>query len=198
MPKVSLLTHEQKLDIATMHQEGWRPLAILKQLKTSDTRVTFRAVRYFIAKFESGKFHIPTELETPTHRFKKITQENLDDVAKNLDETPFQSAQDVRRSLSTAGVEVSTSTTKRIIKAAGYTAAQPRYCHMVRAANQIKRFDFCQELALQQEDFQDCIFSDESSIQLHDNKTICYRTTDGIAPTSCRPKHPLKIHVWGL
>ncbi|CAC5386171.1 unnamed protein product [Mytilus coruscus] len=39
--------------------------------------------------------------------------------------------------------------------------------------------------------------ADETTLQLHDNKTGAYRRKESAAPTNCRPKHPLKVHVWG-
>ncbi|CAC5426752.1 unnamed protein product [Mytilus coruscus] len=47
------------------------------------------------------------------------------------------------------------------------------------------------------ERFEDVIFSDETTLQLHDNKTGAYRRKESAAPTNCRPKHTLKVHVWG-
>ena len=47
------------------------------------------------------------------------------------------------------------------------------------------------------EQFEDVVFTDESSIQLHYNKPVAYRQKDAMPPNQCRPKHPLKIHLWG-
>jgi hypothetical protein len=32
---------------------------------------------------------------------------------------------------------------------------------------------------------------------MHDNKTVAYRQKDAVAPNHCRPKHALKVHLWG-
>jgi hypothetical protein len=46
------------------------------------------------------------------------------------------------------------------------------------------------------ETFDDIIFSDESSIQLHQNKTVMYRLKRSLPAGLPKPKHPLKVHVW--
>ena len=40
---------------------------------------------------------------------------------------------------------------------------------MVRDANKLKRIDFCECLITEKDTFEDVIFSDEYSIQLHQN-----------------------------
>lgn len=47
------------------------------------------------------------------------------------------------------------------------------------------------------EQFEDVVFTDESFIELHYNKPVAYRQKDAIPPNQCRPKHPLKVHLWG-
>jgi hypothetical protein len=46
--------------------------------------------------------------------------------------------------------------------------------------------------------FFDIIFSDESSIQLHQNKTVMYRLKGSLPAALPKPKHPFKVHVWGM
>lgn len=43
------------------------------------------------------------------------------------------------------------------------------------------------------ENFADIIFTDECTVQLHDNKVVIYPLKDEVAP----PKHPVKLQVWG-
>ena len=67
---------------------------------------------------------------------------------------------------------------------------------MVREVTKVKRADFCASLIEIDDSFYDVIFSDESSIQLHNNKTTSYRPFDSQNPSMPKPKHPLKVHVW--
>ncbi|PJE77935.1 hypothetical protein CI610_03133 [invertebrate metagenome] len=59
-------------------------------------------------------------------------------------------------------------TMRKIINAAGWTAAKPKYCH--QDTNKVKRRNFCDELIMTNEQFNGVIFTDESTIQLHDIK----------------------------
>ena len=75
-----------------------------------------------------------------------------------------------------------------------FNHSRPRYGQMVRDANKLKWVDFCERLIAKNDRFDDVIFSDECSIQLHQNKLCSYRPKDFCAVVL--PKHPLKIHVW--
>ena len=68
---------------------------------------------------------------------------------------------------------------------------------MIRDVNKEKRIEFCSTLISTKEDFADIIFTDESTIQLHDNKVVVYRLKDSSAQPIPKPKHSLMIHVWG-
>jgi hypothetical protein len=66
---------------------------------------------------------------------------------------------------------------------------------MIRDINKEKRVTFCKQLVADSENFADIIFTDECTVQLHDNKIVIYRLKDEVALP--KPKHPLKLHVWG-
>lgn len=71
------------------------------------------------------------------------------------------------------GASLSLSTTKWAIAASGFThSKRPRYGQMVRDANKAKRVSFCERLIRDNDTFDDVIFSDECSVQLHQNK-VC-------------------------
>ena len=78
----------------------------------------------------------------------------------------------------------------------GFNHSRSRYGQMVRDANKLKRVDFCERLIAKNDKFDDVIFSDECSIQLHQNKLCSYRPKDSSAAVLPKPKNPLKIHVW--
>ena len=47
------------------------------------------------------------------------------------------------------------------------------------------------------EQFDDAIFTDESSVMLETHRKKCYRRRDTPRKLKPRPKHPVKVHVWG-
>ncbi|VDI59762.1 Hypothetical predicted protein [Mytilus galloprovincialis] len=67
---------------------------------------------------------------------------------------------------------------------------------MVRDVNKVKRVAFAKENIANNDNFDNIIFTDECSVQLHDNKIVIYRERDSVAPVLPKPKHPLKVHVW--
>jgi transposase len=78
-----------------------------------------------------------------------------------------------------------------------YTASSPRYCQMIRGPNKEKRVHFCNQLVTSNDNFADVIFTDECTVQLHDNKVVVYCLIDEAAPPIPKPKHAFRVHVWG-
>ncbi|CAC5410188.1 unnamed protein product [Mytilus coruscus] len=66
---------------------------------------------------------------------------------------------------------------------------------MVRDANKVKRVAFDKENIANNENFDNNIFSDEFSVQLHDNKIVIYRVRDSVAQVLPKSNHPLKVNV---
>ena len=159
--------------------------------------VTWAAVKNVISQYEIGNFRAVKETRDKELSFKKVTNNDLSIIRETLEKDYTTSARGVMRILESHGTVISLTTVKKPISAAGYCASQPRYCQMIRDRIKEKRVEFCEELVSANDTFEDVIFSDECSIQLHDNKTVAYRKKDRCAPMKCKPKHPLKIHLWG-
>lgn len=128
--------------------------------------------------------------------FKSIIDYDVKFVKKALSEKPTQTSTDIRRLLAEKGTHVSSSTVHKVIEAAGFTATSPRYGQMVRDVNKVKRVAFAKENIANNDNFDNIIFTDECSVQLHDNKIVIYRERDSVAPVLPKPKHILKVHVW--
>ncbi|KAH3832840.1 hypothetical protein DPMN_106136 [Dreissena polymorpha] len=94
---------------------------------------------------------------------------------------------DIHRELKEDGTTFSLSTTRRLTKAAGFTHSTHRYSQMVNTRNLQPRIDFCQTLIKSNDNI---IFTDESSFQLHNNRTTSYRP-EGSDRTS-KTKTPVK------
>lgn len=63
--------------------------------------------------------------------------------------------------------------------------------------NKRKRLFWCREQLRLEETFDDVIFTDESSIQLDHHSRVCFHKKLQPRALKQRPKHPVKIHVWG-
>ena len=70
-------------------------------------------------------------------------------------------------------------------------------CQMIRNVNKEKWVTFCKQLVADSENFVDIIFTDECTVQLHDNKVVIYHLKDEVVPPIPKPKHPLRLHAWG-
>lgn len=187
------IDHATKLEIASLHKQGFKSKRIRSTLEEQGLTVTKNVVDYWIRQSLSGNIDTPRERVTI---FKSVTERDIQVARETLSKDPNQSSRDIHKVLKADGADFSLGTTKNVIKAAGFTNSSPRYAQMVRDVNKTKRFEFCTKLIEANDSFDDVIFSDESSIQLHNNKTTSYRPVDSLNPAMPKPKHPLKLHVW--
>ena len=67
---------------------------------------------------------------------------------------------------------------------------------MTRDKNKILRVEQATAWLSTGEDWNDVLFTDETTVALQGFADMCYRKKDHEV-AKCQPKHPLKIHVWG-
>ena len=60
-------------------------------------------------------------------------------------------------------LDISTSLINRERRRMGWVQTSTRYCQMMRAAYKEKRLFFCTDILVQKEEFNDCIFTDDST-----------------------------------
>ncbi|CAG2206429.1 unnamed protein product [Mytilus edulis] len=185
-----------RLEIASLYRQNWKISAIVRYLSNQHgIDVNWSTVRNVILKYKSGDLF--ADPNSNFIKFHKVTDGDISTVRSALAEQCTMTATDVRRELVSKGSVLSKTTVQRIIHEAGYTASAPRYCQMIREANKVKRLTFCQQLITDNDNFADIIFTDECTVQLHDNKVVIYRLRDQVAQPIPQPKHPFKLHVWG-
>lgn len=73
------------------------------------------------------------------------------------------------------GLQLSIATIKRMGRKLGWIKTGPRYCQHVREHNHVNRLAFAQRCIANKEQFDDVIFTDESSIWLERHGKICSR-----------------------
>ena len=103
----------------------------------------------------------------------------------------------IQKKLAKHGISVSSSTVRRSRKQQGWTLQQTAYCQLIRDANKVKRLEFAQRVLESGDTFHNVIFSDECSISLQSYRRTCFRMVDEPTKRKPKPKHPLKVHVWG-
>jgi len=67
---------------------------------------------------------------------------------------------------------------------------------MIREANKWKRLLWCKQQQINGEKFNDVIWSDECSVMIERKRKTCRRIGQP-RKLKPKPKHPLKVHIWG-
>lgn len=197
MPK-SKLSHCHRLEIVSLFRQNWKVSAIVRYLGDQHgINVDWCTVKKVILKYKSGDLFAESMSTDSFIKFRKVSDSDILTVKTALSENCTMTATDIQRQLQETGTSLSKTTVHRVIKEAGYTASAPRYCQMIREVNKVKRVDFCKQLVLDNDNFNDIVFTDECTVQLHDNKVVVYRLRNESATPIPQPKHPLKVHVWG-
>src|SRR6218665_74240 len=78
----------------------------------------------------------------------------------------------------------------------GWVQTFTQYFQMIRAAKKKKHLFFCTNWLVQKEDFNDCIFTDESTVRCECILSKQFRRIGEPAIMKAKPKHPLSEHVW--
>ena len=78
----------------------------------------------------------------------------------------------------------------------GWISSLPHYCQMIRENNEWKRLLWCLQQTVNGEKFKDVIWSDECTVMI-ERKRKTYRRVGKPRKFKPKPKHPLKIHIWG-
>lgn len=93
-------------------------------------------------------------------------------------------------------VDVSISVINRERRRMGWVQTGTRYCQMIRTENKEKRLFFCTDILVRKEEFNDCIFTDESTVRCERFLAKQFRRLGEPSVPKPKPKHPLSVHVW--
>ena len=63
--------------------------------------------------------------------------------------------------------------------------------------NRKKRLVWCKEQLRVKEEFDDVVFTDESTVQLEQHSRLCFHKHRMPRNLKQRAKHPIKVHIWG-
>ena len=79
---------------------------------------------------------------------------------------------------------------------AGWVTSSLHYCQMIRQENKWKRLLWCLQQTINCENFKDVIWSDECTVMIERKRKTCRRAGHP-RKLKPKPKHPLKVHIWG-
>ena len=175
--------------IVSLRQDGYKAPKIAKLLAEKNLPATIQGVHKFLKKYEEcgtiGR-------QEGAGRKTKITAEvrSVDEMIDD-DET---TAEELKKTLSEHGHHVCERTALTCRTQLGWTHRGSAYCQMIYDPNKEKRLAWARKNI--GEDFSDCIFSDETTVQMETHRRFCC-TKSGLKPRyKPRPKHPTKVHVW--
>ncbi|KHJ95407.1 hypothetical protein OESDEN_04647 [Oesophagostomum dentatum] len=182
--------------ILPMHRDG-RSAAIHRELMELDNRITYKQVKAFLDRFYGGTLG----LRRKQYRLRKLAPHI--EIIKKLMEHSYRrdSSTTIRQiieKLRSVKINVGATQLKFIRKELGFRRASIKYCYLIREQNKQKRLEFCEEMLEQYESFEDCVFTDESTVQADCSVKYCFaRKGDRFAQMRSRAKYPPKLHIWG-
>ena len=103
----------------------------------------------------------------------------------------------IQKKLAKCGISLSSSMVWRSQKQQGWTLQRIAYCQLIRDTYKVKQLEFAQRILESRDTFHNVIFSDECSISLQSYSYTRFRMADKLTKRKPKPKHPLKVHVWG-
>ena len=178
-----------------MHRKGLRKCDILRTLLVENSfSIDIHNLSRFIRRYEeTGELRKIYSPRCPT----KLTDEIMEFVDQAMEKNDETTAEDlVQMILDQLETKISATTIKRARFRLGWFSTGTKYCQLVREANRVKRLEYCQRLLATNEQFNDVIFSDESTIALESHAKITFHRWWEPPGLKGRVKHPVKVHVW--
>ena len=190
------MTIEARQRAVLLWKSGMKITNIHHRFKEENLRVSVTAIYHLIGKFaKTGNISDlrrnprPSILETEHYEF--IDQAMLE----NDELTAYGLLCKLKETY--PHLKSSLSTVRRARRDLGWVSTTPKYCQLIREANKEKRLNWCLEVTREKDTFTDVIWTDECSVQLQCHSLRCYRKKGQVKRFKPRPKHPLKVHIWG-
>ena len=190
------LNLETRARVVHLNQEGHSYKDIQKRLAEEGISVTVKSLYLLVAKFRQTN----SVVDRPRAAAPKIlNEEHYHEIDSAISENDELTSRQLRALLTEKHSELSMSlsTVERARRELGWVVTVPKYCQLIREGNKAKRLEWCRKMLETNERFDDVVFTDESSIQLETQWRRCYRRKTAPRKLKPKPKHPLKVHVWG-
>ena len=150
--------------------QGVRPPTIAKRLREEGMKASRRGIAKFLHRYETtGSIARKAGSGRPT----KVTTEIKAVVEQQMQLDDETSAVQLHALLLSKGYSISLPTILRCRSALGWTFRGSSYCQLIREANKTKRLEWA--IAHRNDDFDDVIWTDETSVQLETHRRFCCR-----------------------
>ena len=168
--------------------------SIVRVLSEEGIVVSQTSVSKFLKRYrQSGSL-----LDAPhTGRKSKILKKHLSFMDEKMKANDELTSEELKNLMSKAcDLNISASTIRRVTcEELGWKCENTRYCQFVREPNKVKRLAFSLDSLLREDTFEDCIFTDETTVQIEQYARVSFRKDGTQAKRKGHPKHPLKVHT---
>ena len=172
-----VISNYGKLRILSLHQQGYKISEILEFLALEDEISVLRhVVHIFIKRYKDRGTITKKEGSGSSFKLSPAVQQIIEHAIQDDDET---TATQLQSKLATNHVYVSLAKILRNQQQLGWVYRGSAYCQLIRIVNEQKRLEWAR--ANIYDDFDNVIWSDESSIQLDTHRRYCCRK-EGEAP----------------
>ena len=191
MPQLSTYAKQR---IVALKQTGTDELTstdIHRILLLEGVRTTPRTIRRFLMRYCKMN---SINRASGSGRLSKLTEDVLKLIELEMKKNDETTATKLRTFFLQHGLEMSIRTIIRGRQQLGWSYCGSAYCQLIREPNKVKRKEWA--LKYLYDEFQNVIWTDETTVQLQSHKRFCCRK-NGIRPRyKPRPKHPIKVHIW--
>ena len=181
-----------KQRILSLHWSSHKVSTIVEYLVLEDgIRVSKVGVRRFIHCYTTRG----TIARQPGSGFPpRLTPEIQTIIEGAMREDDETTTTQLQSRLAVYGVYVSLATILRGRQKLGWIYRGSAYCQLIRTVNKQKRLEWATMYL--HDNFEDVIWSDETTIQLETHRRFCCRKVGEKPRLKPCPKHPVKVHVF--
>ena len=184
-------SNDLKFRIISLRSKGFRISSIVKRFAEEGIHVNRTSVSDIVKKFKKGK---SIANRRRPGRKSKFNFAHFDLIDNSLEDNDELTANDLQRMLTKQfDLNVSVSAIKKIRRKLGWVITGPRYCQAIRKMNCEKRLEFVKKCWNEKEQFNDVIFTDESSIIIDRHSRVCFRKVGSLPRFKPKVKHPVKV-----
>ena len=181
-----------KQRVLSLKWQGYKVSAIVECLVLEDgIRVSKQGVRQFLKRYIQTGTIARKPGSGPSAILSPAILQIIEGTMRDDDET---TATQLQAKLASYGIYVSLATIVRNRNQLGWTYRGSAYCQLIRPRNKEKRLDWARTYL--HDNFDNVIWSDETTVQLETHRRRCYRKEGEQPRPKPRPKHPTKLHVW--
>ena len=162
-------------------------------LDNDDINVSRQSISKLVNRYEKTGSYACKPKPGKQSTFRK---EYLDFIDEEMEKDDELTAPKLQRMIAEKfGANYSLTSIKQMRRKLGWVRTGPKYCQLNREANQIIRLDFAQQCLERNDNFDDVIFTDESSTWMERHGKLCFQKINKPPKLKPTPKHPYKVHV---